>query len=189
VTGADRREEFEEVALVHLDALYKTAHRLTGTREDAEELVQDTFLKAFRSFHQFTPGTNCRAWLYKILRNTFLNREETKKRRVGEVALDDVEAFLGAEDPDLGLKPETYERMLGRVLEDDVRDALMALPAPYRIVVILADLESLPYKEIAEVVEIPIGTVMSRLFRARRALRRQLTDAARRYGIDARAEA
>lgn len=189
MTDADRGDAFEEVALVHLDALYKTAHRLTGSREEAEDVVQDTFLKAFRSFHQFTPGTNCRAWLYKILRNTFLNRVEAKKRQRGDVALDDLEPYLGADDPDLGLSAETYERMLGRVLEDDVNDALMALPAPYRMVVILADLESLPYREIAEIADIPIGTVMSRLFRARRALRGQLTAAARRHGIDAQAEA
>jgi RNA polymerase sigma-70 factor (ECF subfamily) len=186
MTGADRSKEFEEVALVHLDALYRTAHRLTGRPEEAEDLVQETFLKAFRSFHQFTPGTNCRAWLYKILRNTLATRHEKRGRDpVGGVPLDDVEPFLGAEDPDLGLAPETYEALLGRVLEDDVRDALMALPEAYRAVVILADLESLPYREIAEVMDVPIGTVMSRLFRGRRALRGQLLAAARRHGIAA----
>jgi len=181
-----KRKAFETEALPHMDALYRTAHRLTGRPEEAEDLVQETFLKAFRSFHQFTPGTNCRAWLYKILRNTLATRHEKRGRDpVGGVPLDDVEPFLGAEDPDLGLAPETYEALLGRVLEDDVRDALMALPEAYRAAVILADLESLPYREIAEVMDVPIGTVMSRLFRGRRALRGQLLAAARRHGIAA----
>jgi len=175
---------FEKEALVHLDALYRTAHRLTGHREEAEELVQETYLKAYRAFDRYEPGTNARAWLFRILRNTFLNRYERKKREAGTVPLDDVEPVLGAEDPDLGLSPETYEDMLGRVLEDDVRDALMALPEAYRTVVVLADMEGLAYREIAEIVEIPVGTVMSRLFRGRRALRHDLVDAARRHGID-----
>jgi RNA polymerase sigma-70 factor (ECF subfamily) len=181
---AGRQKEFEEVALVHLDALYRTAHRLTGRPEEAEELVQDTYLKAYRAFHQFQRGTNCRAWLYKILRNTLATRYEKHSREPAGVPLDELESVLGADDPDLGMRPDSYERMLGRVLEDDVKDALMALPEPYRMVVILADLESLSYKEIADIVEVPIGTVMSRLFRGRRALRGRLGAAARRHGID-----
>jgi RNA polymerase sigma-70 factor (ECF subfamily) len=184
LAAPERQQEFEEVALVHLDALYRTANRLTGQREEAEELVQETFLKAYRSFHQFQKGTNCRAWLYKILRNTLATRHEKRGREPGGVPLEDVEPVLGAEDPDLGMNADTYERMLGRVLEDDVRDALMALPEPYRMAVILADLESLPYREIADVLDVPIGTVMSRLFRGRRALRERLGAAARRHGID-----
>lgn len=180
----DRQKAFEAEALVHLDALYRTAHRLTGRPEEAEELVQDTYLKAYRAFHQFQKGTNCRAWLYKILRNTLATRYEKRSREPAGVSLDDVEPFLGADDPDLGMNADTYERMLGRVLEDDVRDALLALPEPYRMVVILADLESLAYREIAEIVDVPIGTVMSRLFRGRRALRERLGEAARRHGID-----
>jgi len=184
MTDAERHRLFEKEALVHLDALYRTAHRLTGHREEAEELVQETYLKAFRAFDRYEPGTNARAWLFRILRNTFLNRYQRSKREAGAVPLDDVEPVLGAEDPDLGLKAETYEAMLGRVLEDDVRDALMALPEAYRTVVVLADMEGLAYREIAEIVDIPIGTVMSRLFRGRRALRRDLVEAAKRHGID-----
>jgi len=175
---------FEKEALVHLDALYRTAYRLTGTREDAEDLVQETYLKAYRAFHQYTPGTNARAWLYRILRNSFVNRYERNKREAGTVPLEDMEAVLGAPDPDLGLTPRDYDAMLGRVLEDDVHAALSALPEAYRTVVILADLEDLAYREIADAMEVPIGTVMSRLHRGRRALRRHLTDAARRHGID-----
>lgn len=181
---ADRQKEFEEVALVHLDALYRTAHRLTGRPEEAEELVQDTYLKAYRAFQQFQPGTNCRAWLYKILRNTLATRYEKRGREPTGIPLDDLEPVLGADDPDLGMSPDSYERMLGRVLEDDVLEALLALPEPYRMAVILADLESLAYREIADILEVPIGTVMSRLFRGRRALRGSLGEAARRHGID-----
>jgi len=180
----DRQAEFEKEALVHLDALYKTAHRLTGVREEAEELVQDTFLRAYRAFHQFERGTNIRAWLYRILRNTFYTRYEKQKRERGSIPLEDVEPFLGGEDPDLGLGADSYDALLGRVLEDDVKEALMALPETYRMAVILADLESLSYREIADITEVPIGTVMSRLFRGRQALRRQLGAAARRHGID-----
>jgi len=183
VIDPSRQQEFEDVALVHLDALYKTAHRLTGSPEEAEELVQETFLRAFRFFHQFQEGTNCRAWLYKILRNTFVNRYEKQKRNPGGIDLDEVSPFIGEHDHNIGFQPDTYEQMLGRVLDDDVMAALMALPEPYRIVVILADLEALPYKEIAEIVAIPIGTVMSRLFRGRKAMRGQLMEAAKRYGI------
>ncbi len=179
----DREEEFDQVALVHLDALYRTAHRLTGSPEEAQDLVQETYLRAFRFFHQFKEGTNCRAWLYKILRNTFVNRYEKKKRDLASVDLEDVAPFVGQVDEEIGYSADTYDEMLGRLLDDDVKQALMDLPEPYRIVVILADLESMAYKEIAEVVEIPIGTVMSRLFRGRKALRAQLAEAASRYGL------
>jgi len=183
VLDPSREQEFEQEALVHLDALYKTAHRLTGSPEEAEEVVQETFLRAFRFFHQFEKGTNCRAWLYKILRNTFVNRYQKRKREPGGIDLETVEPFLGEEDKAIGMAPDAYDDMLGRVLEDDVKSALMGLPEAYRMVVILADLESLSYKEIAEVTEVPIGTVMSRLYRGRKALRDQLIDAASRYGI------
>ncbi|MBI5135942.1 MAG: sigma-70 family RNA polymerase sigma factor [Nitrospirae bacterium] len=179
-----RAAEFEAVALVHLDALYKTAHRLTGSREAAEEVVQETYLRAFRFFHQFERGTNCRAWLYKILRNTFASRYAKAKRDPATVDLDEVAPFLGEDDEALLEMPTaTYQELLDRVLEDDVRAALMDLPEAYRMVVILADMESLPYREIADIVGVPIGTVMSRLFRGRRALRGQLVEAARRHGI------
>jgi len=183
MTDAERQRQFEKEVLVHLDALYRTAHRLTGHREEAEELVQETFLRAYRAFDRYELGTNARAWAFRILRNTFLNQVERRKREAGTVPLDDVEPVLGAEDPDLGLAAERYEDLLGRVLEDDVKDALVALPEAYRTVVVLSDMEGLAYKEIAEIVEIPIGTVMSRLFRGRRALRRDLVEAARRHGI------
>ncbi|MFQ5509721.1 MAG: sigma-70 family RNA polymerase sigma factor [Leptospirillia bacterium] len=183
MTESLRHQEFEETALIHMDALFKTAYRLTGSREEGEELVQETFIKAFRFFHQFTRGTNCRAWLYKILRNTFFNRLEQDKRRPSTTDLDALEPFLGEEDADIGMQASTDEEMLGRVLEDDVMGALMELPETYRMVVILSDLEGLSYKEIAEVMEVPIGTVMSRLHRGRKALRGRLAQAARRYGI------
>ncbi|MDH5527053.1 MAG: sigma-70 family RNA polymerase sigma factor [Nitrospirota bacterium] len=175
--------EFETEALIHLDALYRTALRLTGRREEAEEVVQDTFLKAFRFWENYQQGTNCRAWLYRILHTTFATRYQKDKRRPPTVELDEQNAWLGPEDERLGMDADSWGELLSRAVEDDVLHALEALPVPYRMVVLLSDLEGMPYKEIAQVMEVPVGTVMSRLHRGRRALREQLAGAARRYGI------
>jgi RNA polymerase sigma-70 factor, ECF subfamily len=173
--------EFEAVALVHLDACYRSALRLTHNRAEAEDLVQETYLRAFRSFHRFDPGTNCRAWLFTILRNAFLNRLRRDGR---EILLDDASPPEPPSDaPEaagLGGSPE--EQLVQTVLHGDVDRALRALPMPFREAVILADLEGLSYKEIAEVVGCPIGTVMSRLARGRRLLRSSLARFAREHG-------
>ncbi len=181
-TGEDRRREFEDVALVHLDALYRSALRLTHNRAEAEDLVQEACLRAFRSFHRFNPGTNCRAWLFTILRNAFLNG----LRRGGHELLDaDSATWDGAtrsvtEADAGGAHPE--EEFFLRVLHGDVDQALKALPLPFREIVMLADLEGLSYKEIAQVVDCPTGTVMSRLSRGRAMLRQTLGRFAREHG-------
>lgn len=175
----ERVREFEEVALVHLDALYQTALRLTGSRAEADDVVQETFLRAFRSFDRFNPGTNCRAWLFTIMRNAFLNRVRAAGREVLE---EDMDRREGERAPTTGgvLSPE--ETFFQTVLHGDVDRALKELPLVFREAVILADLEGLSYREMAEVLGCPIGTVMSRLSRGRRVLRAALLRFAREHG-------
>jgi RNA polymerase sigma-70 factor (ECF subfamily) len=185
--GRDKVREFEEVALVHLDALYRSALRLTQNRAEAEEVVQETCLRAFKSFHRFNPGTNCRAWLFTILRNAFLNRVRDGGREVleGESTVWE-SAVVSATETRAGENPE--EEFFQTVLHGDVDRALKALPLVFRETVVLADLEGLSYREIAEVIGCPTGTVMSRLSRGRRLLRRALAGFAREHGYLREAE-
>lgn len=176
-----RYRPFEETVLVHLDALYRSALRLTHNRAEAEDLVQETCLRAFRSFHRFAPGTNARAWVFTILRNLFLNRLRRAGHEVLEKDGDAPEPLASATTPDpVGPNPE--EAFLQTVVHGDVDRALRALPLPYREAVILVDLEGLSYRECAEVLGCPLGTVMSRLFRARQLLRRALVRLAQEHG-------
>ena len=168
------------MALVHLDGLYHVALRLTRNRAEAEDVVQEAFLRAFRSFHRFNPGTNCRAWLFTILRNVFLNRVRTQGREILEAetgGLDQVEAM---NDTTVARNPE--EQFLQTMLHGDVDRALATLPLLFRETVMLVDIEGLTYREVAEVVGCPIGTVMSRLSRGRALLRRALIRFAREHG-------
>jgi RNA polymerase sigma-70 factor (ECF subfamily) len=180
--GTRRSGEFEETALVHLDALYRSALRFTRNRAEAEDVLQETFLKAFRGFHRFDPGTNCRAWLFTILRNTFLNRVRDARWEVLEKDADAQEgvAESATADPSAGASPE--EEFFQTVLHGDVDRALKALPLVFREAVVLVDLEGLTYKEVAQVLGCPIGTVMSRLARGRGLLRRALRAFAREHG-------
>lgn len=180
--GTGRSREFEETALVHLDALYRSALRFTRNRVEAEDVLQETFLKAFRSFHRFNPGTSCRAWLFTILRNTFLNRVRDARWEVLEKDADAREgaAESATADPSAGASPE--EEFFQTVLHGDVDRALKALPLVFREAVVLVDLEGLSYKEVAQVLGCPIGTVMSRLARGRGLLRRALREFAREHG-------
>jgi RNA polymerase sigma-70 factor, ECF subfamily len=168
------------VALVHLDALYHVALRLTRNRAEAEDVVQEAFLRAFRSFHRFNPGTNCRAWLFTILRNVFLNRVRTQGREVLEAEMGGVDQVEVMADTQVGANPE--ERFLQTVLHGDVDRALMTLPLAFREAVLLVDIEGLTYREVADIVGCPIGTVMSRLSRGRALLRRSLVRFAREHG-------
>jgi RNA polymerase sigma-70 factor (ECF subfamily) len=185
----DRSREFEETALVHLDTLYRSALWLTHNRAEAEDLVQEACLRAFRGFHRFNPGTNCRAWLLTILRNEFLKR----LKQGGHEVFDSGEAGdrqRGAESiTDAGrTRGHPEEEFLQTVLHGDVDRALKALSLAHREVVILADLEGLSYREIAQVVDCPIGTVMSRLSRGRAQLRQLLGRLAREHGYVKEAE-
>lgn len=180
-TAWDRTGEFEAVVLVHLDTLYRSALRLTHNRAEAEDVVQETCLRAFRSFHRFNPGTNVRAWLFTILRNTFLNR----LRQSGRESLEgDATTWESAAEsatlPPARENPE--EEFFQTLLHGDVDRALKALPLVFREAVILTDLEGLSYKETSEVLGCPIGTVMSRLSRGRSLLRQALHRYAREHG-------
>src|SRR4051812_17402872 len=165
-TGNTEDEAFAQAALSHIDSLYGTALRLTRRGADAEDLVQDTYLKAFRSAHQFTPGTNLKAWLFTILHNTFRNARRHDGRNPVDVDSETVERAVSAA-PD----SETPEQILTRAtLDVDLQAALDALPDAFRQAVWLRDVEELTYAEMAQVLDVPMGTVMSRISRGRRAL-------------------
>jgi len=178
--AGDRRAQFEAEALVHLDALYGLALRLTGgDRGRAEDLVQETALKAWRGWDGFEPGTNARAWLLTILRNTFINEFRRMQRHPDPVTFDEIAersvfADVAEEDPEGGF--------FDRLVDAEVSRAVDELPDEFRVPVVLSDLEGLSYQEISDVMGIPVGTVKSRLHRARRRLQRRLYSYAKEMG-------
>lgn len=185
---AEANEElaaFEEAALVHLDELYATALRYTKNEKDAEDLVQETFLKAYTNFHRYEKGTNCRAWLFTILTNTFINRFRRKKKEREILNADDLrpieQNFFDRERAEFYQNPE--KGAIFKTFSTDLRQALASLPDEFRMVVVLADLNDFSYKEIAHILDVPVGTVMSRLFRGRKLMRRHLVDVAYDRGI------
>jgi RNA polymerase sigma-70 factor, ECF subfamily len=177
--------EFEGLTVEHLDPLFSAALRLTKNERDAEDLVQDTYLRAYRFFDKFERGTNIKAWLFKILTNTFINRyrRKVKERSVVEGAERDTvhERFMSRDATEYAANPEQY--FSDRLLSDDVLTAIDALPIDFRLVVILADLQEFSYKEIAEILDCPVGTVMSRLYRGRKLLQRSLRTYAIHQGV------
>ena len=176
---------FEREAMPHANALYGAAMRLTRQPDDAHDLVQETYLKAFRAFDQFELGTNCKAWLFRILTNTFINKY---RRRVKEKEILEGKERQAAEhnlvhlpSKRATLDPEGF--LADRTLGDEVQRALDAVPVDFRAVVVLSDIEGFSYKEVADLCDIPVGTVMSRLFRGRRLLQEQLFGYAVETGV------
>ena len=180
---ADLDARFEQDVMPQLPSLYSAALRLTRNPTDAEDLVQETFLRAYRGFHQFEPGTNLRAWLYRILMNTFINTYRKKQREPQTVSDDEVEDWYLYSRMVGGVEPSAETTVIESLPDQDVQDALAELPEQFRTAVMLADVDGFSYKEIADITGVPIGTVMSRLHRGRKALEKALWNKVRERGL------
>ena len=181
---AEKRQAFEKEALPHMDALYRTALRMTKNVGDAEDLVQEALVKAYRFWDKFETGSNCRAWLFKIMTNVFINEYRSKSRSPMSVNVDDIDdnylyGQLAANSD--GDNPE--KELFAKMLDDDVKKAIDELPEDFRIVVVLSFIEGFSYQEIAEIADLQLGTVKSRLHRGRKLLQKELLDYAIRNGF------
>lgn len=177
-----KQEDFEEEIIPHLDALYNFALRLTSDPNDAEDLVQDTIVKAYRFFSSYERGTNAKAWLFRILKNSYINNYRKKSKQPNQVDYDEVATFyetIRAERTDTS---DLEDHMFRELIDDDISRALEELPEDFRTVVLLCDIEGFTYEEIANMLDVPIGTIRSRLHRGRNLLKAQLMEYARERG-------
>ncbi|HUL44585.1 MAG TPA: sigma-70 family RNA polymerase sigma factor [Bacteroidota bacterium] len=181
-----KHQEFEREAIPHMDILYNYAVRMTGSSDDASDLVQETYLKAYRFWDKYEKGTNIRAWLFRILKNSYINRYRKETKEPDTVDYDEIQNFFNTIRYDASDQNDLQEKIFDGLLEDDVAGALESLPEDFRTVVILCDIEGLSYEEIAEFIDCPVGTVRSRLHRGRKMLREKLLGYAKRHGYATR---
>ena len=179
-----KKKDFETEAMPYINLLHNYAYRMTGNQLDADDLVQETYLRAIRFFHTFEKGTNCKAWLFRIMKNLFINKYRKNQKEPGKVDYDDVENFFDSIKSDRVESTDLQEKLFSNLLDDDLVNALNSLPDDFKTVVILCDIEGLSYEEIAEFVQCPIGTVRSRLHRGRKLLQQKLLGYAKDKGYD-----
>ncbi|MCK4372432.1 MAG: sigma-70 family RNA polymerase sigma factor [candidate division Zixibacteria bacterium] len=183
LNDAAKRKEFEAEALPHMDALYRTALRLAKNQSDAEDLVQEAFAKAYRFWDKFELGSNCRAWLFKIMTNIFINEYRSKSRSPLQANIDDIDDnYLYGQLADSEMTENPEQTLFSKLFDDDVKKAIENLPDDFRLVAVLSFLEGFSYQEIAEIADLQLGTVKSRLHRGRKLLQKQLFDYAVRNG-------
>ncbi len=178
-----KHREFEQEAIPHMDLLYNFALRTTGNEEDARDLLQETYLKAYRFWDKYEKGTNIRAWLFRIMKNSYINRYRKEVKEPATVDYEDVENFYNSIRAESTDPNDLQEKLFGNLLGDEVSKALASLPDDFRTVVILCDIEGMMYEEIAQFLDIPIGTVRSRLHRGRKLLQQRLFEYAKNQGI------
>lgn len=183
-----KQQEFQEEAVAHINSLYNYALHLTINPDDAEDLVQETYLKAYKFFNSFERGTNCKAWLFKILKNNYINRFRKNSREPGKVDYDLIKDFYHSIKDVRSDTSEADSDYFHSLMHEEVYQALQSLPEEFREVIQLCDIEGFTYEEIANMVESPIGTVRSRLYRGRKLLRGQLENYARKYGFNTNSE-
>ena len=173
---------FEQEFLPQIDALYTFAYHLTYNEEDANDLVQETYLKAYRFIENYKEGTNAKAWLFKILKNAFINQYRKKSKHPTQVDYEEVVNFHGEEDTQYSSYMDLREEMFQHMMGDEVTNAINSLPVDFRVVILLCDIEGFTYEEISKIIDIPIGTVRSRLHRARNMLKEKLQEYAKSLG-------
>lgn len=183
-----RKQDFDKEAIPHMKLLYNYAYRMSGDALDADDLLQDTYLRAFRFFHKFEKGTNCKAWLFRIMKNCYINRYRKSKKEPAKVDYEDVQNFYDSIRSEI-VDPNDLEfKVFSNLLDDEVSGALNSLQDDYKTVVILCDIEGLSYEEIAEFLDVPIGTVRSRLHRGRKILQKKLKEYAKLRGFSVQTE-
>ena len=181
-TNKQKQEVFDGEFMPHINSMYNFAYRLTFDEDDAKDLVQDTYLKAYRFIDSFQRGTNAKAWLFRILKNSFINDYRKKKKEPAKVDYQEVETFYNSEDVDRQITPDLRVESLQNLMGDEISNALNSLDVDFRTVIILCDLEGFKYDEMAKILDIPIGTVRSRLHRARNLLKEKLSEYAKKMG-------
>lgn len=178
----EKQDIFNQEFMPHINSMYNFAYRLTLDQDDSKDLLQDTYLKAFRFIDSFQQGTNAKAWLFRILKNSFINDYRKKSKEPSKVDYQEVETFYNSEDVDRQITPDLRVEALQDMIGDEISIALNSLDVDFRTVIILCDLEGFKYEEMAKILDIPIGTVRSRLHRARNLLKERLSEYARKMG-------